>query len=252
VRAVSIFTLIAKAGGSGEGSENTLSAVQAALAVPAPRGFEIAVEVDVRLSADGVPVVIHDARLERTTSGRGLVRAHAVAELRRLQTGSGEAIPRLDEVLELCRGRTLVIDAHDAQPETAERLFTTLRRQGESAIAHAIVASEHGRLLGALRAREPRLRTSASKLEAYQKLLCSRLGVARFGPRGRTFMVPVRHAGIEIATARFVSGARRFGDDVWVFVVDDAAELGRLRALGVTGCFSTRPGALARALGPPA
>jgi hypothetical protein len=61
-------------------------------------------------------------------------------------------------------------------------------------------------------------------------------------------MVPVRHAGIEVATSRFVSSARKWGDDVWVFVVDDAPEASRLRALGVTGCFTTRPAALAGAI----
>jgi glycerophosphoryl diester phosphodiesterase len=103
-------------------------------------------------------------------------------------------------------------------------------------------------VIRALRAGEPRLRTAATKFEAYRQLLLSRLDLQRFAPRGHTWVVPVRHAGLEVTTARFVSSARRRGDDVWVFVVDDVREVSRLRALGVSGCFTTRPAALARQL----
>jgi len=248
---VSTFTLIAKAAGSAEAPENTLSAVEAALAVRAPRGMDVAVEIDVRLSADGVPVAIHDARLERTTTGRGLVRAHCLADLRRFRSGAGDArIPLLEEVLELSRARRLVVDVHERGAESAERVLAAIRRSGGSAVRDAIVASEHGEVIMALRAREPRLQTAATKLEAYRKLLCCRLGVERFEPRGHTFMVPVRHAGIEVVTPRFVARTRRFGDDLWVFVIEDPRELSRLRALGVTGAFTTRPAALARAIDP--
>src|SRR5262245_19125721 len=65
-------------------------------------------EFDVRMSADDVPVVIHDATLKRTTSGKGTVRARTLAELRRLDAGSwydarysGEKIPTLDELIKL-------------------------------------------------------------------------------------------------------------------------------------------------------
>lgn len=66
------------------------------------------IEFDVRLSADGVAVVIHDARLERTTSGRGPVAGTPYAEIAGLDAGAwfapefaGERVPRLEQALRL-------------------------------------------------------------------------------------------------------------------------------------------------------
>ena len=93
--------LIAHRGASALAPENTMAAFR--LAVEA--GADL-VELDVRLSADGHPVVIHDAYLSRTTDGLGPVARTPLAALQRLDAGSwfaprfaGERIPTLDEVL---------------------------------------------------------------------------------------------------------------------------------------------------------
>ncbi|HZG81233.1 MAG TPA: glycerophosphodiester phosphodiesterase family protein, partial [Brevibacillus sp.] len=75
---------MAHRGWSGKAPENTMTAIRLALAEPAIRGIEI----DVQLSRDGVPVLIHDFTLERTTTGRGLVMDHTLEELRELDAGS--------------------------------------------------------------------------------------------------------------------------------------------------------------------
>ena len=81
-------------------AENTLPAFAAA----AERGYGI--ELDVRLSADGVPVVFHDATLDRVTFGRGPVAALPIATLREQRFREGQAgIPALAEALELVGGR---------------------------------------------------------------------------------------------------------------------------------------------------
>lgn len=83
--------------------ENTLAGFREA----AKRGAAW-IEFDVRLSADGVAVVIHDARLERTTSGRGPVAGTDYAEIAGLDAGAwfaaefaGARVPRLDEAVRL-------------------------------------------------------------------------------------------------------------------------------------------------------
>lgn len=98
-------------GAAGCAPENTLASFA--------RGVELgadAVECDVQLSADGVPVVIHDPTLERTTNGRGLVAGRTLADLRALDAGAwfgpsfaGERIPTLAEVLDWARGRTRLV-----------------------------------------------------------------------------------------------------------------------------------------------
>lgn len=81
--------------------ENSMAAFEAA----AEAGYGI--ELDARLAADGVPVVYHDATLERLTDLEGPLAGRSAAELSgtRLQ-GSDQRIPRLAQVLDLVAGRT--------------------------------------------------------------------------------------------------------------------------------------------------
>lgn len=126
---------MAHRGWSGKAPENTMTAIRLALAEPAIR----AMEVDVQLSRDGVPVLIHDFRLERTTNGKGLVKDHTLSELRELDAGSwldrkfaGERIPTLAEALAAVKGRcTLNIElkaTSDMYPGIAEKVLELLEQ----------------------------------------------------------------------------------------------------------------------------
>lgn len=75
--------IIAHRGASGLAPENTLVAFRLALAMGAD-----GIELDVNLSSDGTPVVIHDRRLNRTTNRTALVSGCSIAELSRLDAGS--------------------------------------------------------------------------------------------------------------------------------------------------------------------
>lgn len=77
-------------------AENSLAGLTAAARLGC-RG----VEFDTMLSADGIPVLMHDDLVDRTTNGRGAVAALTVAELRRLDLG-GEPVPLLAEALAHC------------------------------------------------------------------------------------------------------------------------------------------------------
>jgi glycerophosphoryl diester phosphodiesterase len=91
--------IIGHRGAQAEEPENTLRSVR--------KGCECAdfVEVDIRLSHEGIPVVIHDAKLDRTTSGTGRVNDHTLKELRFLDAGEGEMIPLLSEILAFVKGK---------------------------------------------------------------------------------------------------------------------------------------------------
>jgi glycerophosphoryl diester phosphodiesterase len=246
---VSRFLLIAKAGGSGEAAENTCEAISLSARLQPPDGVELAIEVDLRSSAEGQLVAFHDARLERTTDGHGLVRQRGVHELRQLRAGpSGERIPTLQEVLEAAGDRPLLLDLHDNDVAAASAVCRELARLRGPRRELIWVASEHGLVIEALRRLDPTLLTAATKREAWRRLLLGRLGLARLAPRGHVWIVPERHAGLQVVSRHFVEQARTAGDAVWVFVVDDAASLARLRGWGVSGCVTTRPGHLAAAL----
>ncbi len=93
--------IFAHRGASISAPENTLSAFELAVKLGAR-----AIELDAMLSSDGIPVVIHDHTLERTTNGRGFVSDFTCAELMKLDAGAwfseeftGERIPTLEQVL---------------------------------------------------------------------------------------------------------------------------------------------------------
>jgi glycerophosphoryl diester phosphodiesterase len=100
---------IAHRGGGAAAPENTLAAIRTGAAA----GFRM-VEFDVMLSRDGVPLLIHDETLERTTDGHGRVCEHDFAALQRLDAGgwhspafAGERLPSLEQALDLLRALDL-------------------------------------------------------------------------------------------------------------------------------------------------
>jgi|GEM_PF-2337151 len=106
--------IIAHRGAMTHAPENTLASQRLAYEL----GVDI-VEIDVRLSKDGVPVIIHDHTLERTTSGTGLVTALTLQQLKQLDAGAwfgpqfaGERIPTLAEMLEVAKqyNRKVILD----------------------------------------------------------------------------------------------------------------------------------------------
>lgn len=85
--------IIGHRGASAAAPENTLAAFRLAQAQGAH-----GIEFDVQLSADGVPVIIHDESVERTTNGRGRVADLTLAQLQTLDAGQGELIPTLAQL----------------------------------------------------------------------------------------------------------------------------------------------------------
>ncbi len=123
-------------GASGYAPENTMPAFELALAQGAD-----GVEFDVQLSRDGVPVVIHDETLERTTDGTGPVAGRTVAELRTLDARNGRSdyavtpIPTMDEVLALLAPSSVRINielknSEEPYPGLEEKVVAAVREHG--------------------------------------------------------------------------------------------------------------------------
>lgn len=117
-------TWIAHRGAGLLAPENTLAAMRRATA----RGYRMA-ECDVQLSADGVPVLLHDATLERTTNGRGPVLCQPWSNLSRLDAGSwhsaayaGEPVPSLEAVSRACTAAGLRLNLEIKPAPGAEAL----------------------------------------------------------------------------------------------------------------------------------
>ncbi|MEH0510226.1 MULTISPECIES: glycerophosphodiester phosphodiesterase [unclassified Streptomyces] len=90
------FLTIGHRGVMGVEPENTLRSFVAA----EQAGLD-AIELDLHLSKDGALVVMHDPEVDRTTDGTGPIADHTLAELRALDAGRGERVPRFEEVLDV-------------------------------------------------------------------------------------------------------------------------------------------------------
>src|SRR5262245_27385801 len=192
-----------------------------------------AVECDVHLSADGVPVVIHDETLERTTDGRGLVTAHTLEQLKALDAGRGETIPTLEELLAWCRDRVpLSIEIkngpiyHHGLPELVVEL---VRRHG--VVERTSVISFDHLAVRRVRELEPRLAVGA-------------LFAARpvDGPSiARAAMADALLPHWAFATPDFVASAHAADLSVSVWTVNDEAALRVALGAGVDAVATDYP-----------
>ena len=103
--------IIAHRGASGLAPENTLAAIKKAIELKADL-----IEIDVHQTKDSIIVVIHDKKINRTTSGKGRVKDLFYKEIRRYDAGKwfdpkfeGERVPTLEEVLRLVHGQTKLL-----------------------------------------------------------------------------------------------------------------------------------------------
>jgi glycerophosphoryl diester phosphodiesterase len=127
------------------------------------------VEFDVRLTADGQPILLHDNRLERTTSGRGKVGACALAAVRQHDAGgwfgpsfAGERVPTLEEALtllaELGLGANVELKAtRGREAETGAVVADLLVRLGPSVLPELLISSFKPAALAAAGLRAPRI-----------------------------------------------------------------------------------------------
>src|SRR3984893_8626775 len=154
--------VIAHRGASGNAPENTLAAFKQAVAQGA--AF---IETDLQLSRDARFVAIHDATVDRTTSGRGAVHDLTLAELRRLDAGSwfgsefaGERIPTLEEIFEFSKKNDVVFYL-EIKPGGSwggeHAMVGALRESGE--IPRTVVISFDAAIVLSLRKIEPTLMT---------------------------------------------------------------------------------------------
>ncbi len=222
--------------------ENSLDAYRQALALDVDY-----VETDVHLTADGEVVVLHDATLDRTTSGAGAVGAARTGDLRRLQLRardgslSHEPIPTLGELLDLVRPSRaellleIKVDHRDRRyPGIEENVLALLRER--SLAARTIVMAFEAPTIERVRQLDPTIRTA---------LLVER----RRGARAPDDVVQQAQAagatvlGIDrrLLNAAVMTAARRAGVRVAAWTVNDEADLRRVIGLGVDIVISDRP-----------
>jgi glycerophosphoryl diester phosphodiesterase len=251
---------IAHRGASAHAPENTIPAFRRALEL----GADV-IEMDVRLSADGHVVVIHDATVDRTTDGTGRVAELTLAELRTLDAGHayagaggegpyrgvGTRIPTLAEVLAAFPEARLMVELKaGAGAALVDSAAAVLQRSG--AEDRVIVASFDSAYLRRFRRLLPGAATAAGSSETARLYLLHRVGLHRwYRPAAGYLTVPEEMRGIRIVTPRFLRAAERLGMEVHVWTVNDPGDMRRLVGMGVDGILTDHPDRLRSVTPPP-
>jgi glycerophosphoryl diester phosphodiesterase len=253
------FLVIAHRGGGALWPENTLYGFYRAQAL----GVDV-LEMDLRFTRDGVPVLLHDREVNRTTNGAGPVAEMTLRELQRLdaahrwspvgQTGyplrsAGIRVPTLAETLDAFPQALMNIEIKESTAEYNGILCRLLRQADMS--ARVLVASFDDALLKDFRAQCPEVGTAATKREAmaFFALQALRLEGA-FTPKARALEVPFRGGNRRLVTQRFVAAAHKRNLPVYVWLGDETEEAwDLLLAAGVDGIITNRPDRLLETVG---
>lgn len=243
------FRTVAYRGGSGERPENTLEAFEHAAAQSA----DVVIELDVRRTADGVLVALHDDLVDRTTDGKGSVAALSYAQLSGLDAGyhferdganpyrgARLRIPKLADVLSALPRQSFVLDVHSAHPSVPADIIQLVRDQ--QAGERVVIASEITRVVQAMRREQPAWLYGATAGEMLSRVLLERVRLDGLAPRtGGILMIPEVHKGLKVLSPRFLEQAHARGERVWVWVVERISDMHRLQGLGVDGVFTPYP-----------
>lgn len=226
---------IAHRGGAAEAEENSLAAFEHAAAL----GYRY-LETDIQASADDVPVVIHDAQLERTTDAAGPVSARTWAELQAVRTRGGQRLLRLEELFEALPEMRIALELKS--PAAAGPAAEAIRRCG--ALERVSVGSFDQRATDrARRLLGPGLCWSPGRWGVLRTWLRG-FGLPLPLPGGGLLQVPPYRGRLPLVTPRFLRAARRGGLSVQVWTVNEEAEMIRLLDLGVDGLMTDRPSLL--------
>jgi glycerophosphoryl diester phosphodiesterase len=210
-------------GAAGYAPENTLAAVQ--------KGIDLGVdfvEIDVRRTADGVLVALHDATINRTTNGKGRVEALALRELRAFDAGKGERVPTVEEILKVADGRTGLM----LELKSAGIAHSTVQAVRQAGFHHPIVYASflHDELIQ-VRAVDPK----AALMVLLEKVPRAAGAYAR---QYHAAYVGLRH---DRASRSVIDALHDAAVLVWVYTANSVADIRRALSFGVDGVISDFP-----------
>lgn len=232
--------VIAHRGNSSEFPENTLPAFESAAALNADL-----TELDYHTTADGIPVVLHDKTLDRTTNAKKLwggeklaVAKYKMADLAVLDAGTwfnakfaGTKVPTLDESLDVIQNGSMTLVEH--KTGDAKTVIDLLRKK--NLIDKVVVQSFDWKFLVDCHQIEPKLLLGA--------LGDKELTPARLEEIGKTGASVVGWSH-KFISAREISMLHAKGYKAWVYTVNDAERAQELLSDGIDGIITDRPAAI--------
>lgn len=222
-------------------AENTIESLQSAVDL----GVD-ALEFDVRLARDSVPVIIHDATLDRTTNATGRVNGLTSVELQTLDAsaraptrGSGQLrVPTLEQVLDRFREIPLVVEVKElAAADVTEQMIRRFGAQGRVLIGSPENAvSERFYRSG--------LATCASMRDAAMLLPFAIAGMRAARPAFNVLSIPPVYRGLPIPVERMAAAVARHSTPTHVWTVNDPAIARRYWERGITAIVTDDPAAI--------
>jgi glycerophosphoryl diester phosphodiesterase len=227
-------------GGASEAPENSWAAFEHAVSL----GYGY-METDVRTTADGVAIALHDPTLDRVADRPGALRSMSWAQVRACKLADGREPPPLEELLAAWPQLRWNIDIK--RTEAVRPVVEAIRRTGS--VDRVLVASFSGSRAARARATlGPGLATGAGRW-AVAGLVAAK--VVKFWPapsHAVAAQVPPREGLITIVDHAFLRACHRAGVVVHVWTINEAAEMDRLLDLGVDGIMTDRPSVLKEVL----
>lgn len=218
--------------------ENTVSSFLAAEMMGAH-----GIELDIMLSKDGQPVVIHDYDLDATTNGQGPVKDYTLAELKEFDAGSwfdqvftGERIPTLKEVIEALDPQTLInIELKTESPATDGLESAAVQVIQEYDLYDRVIVSSFNPI-ALLRVKWADKRIPVGLLYApdLPRYLSEGWFISILRPEAL-------HPELKMVDEEYMQWARKKGYRVNVWTVNEAADLKRMLDLEVDGIITDRP-----------
>ncbi len=227
-------------GASGHAPENTIAAVEKAIALGATMA-----EIDIQQTADDKFAVFHDDFLDRTTSGVGPLWQKTLAELQTLDAGSwfgpayaGEPIPSLEEVLETTRGRlplNIELKLHGHERHLVDLVIRTLHDNNIE--VHCPDSSPGSGLITCFD------HQIAAEIKQADPALAVGVILGRQQDLAGIFAAPVDVLSAEksLVDEAFMAAARSAAKKVHVWTVNDPEEMNRLIDLGVDAVITNYP-----------
>jgi glycerophosphoryl diester phosphodiesterase len=226
--------IIGHRGASGYAPENTFSAFQLAQDLGGH-----GIEFDVQLTKDGIPLVIHDETLDRTTNLHGQVSTFTWEEIQKADAGSwmgekwsGERVPRLADVLEACSHLFLNIELKNSivpYPGMEEIVIELLKRYCD--LSRVIVSSFNPQSVLRLKQLEPQLRTGLLYEEEPNDVL----------KYARHLGVMAVHPDCRLLTEEKVRLFQGEGLQVNTWTVNEPEEMKKMVRMGVDGIITNYP-----------
>lgn len=189
-----------------------------------------AIEFDIRFTKDNIPVVMHDATLERTTNEKGKVSSFNLAEIRKADAGNGEKIPTLKEALQFCK-KMKVTPLVELKEKRHIKIIADTIKQTKT---NPIVLSFYPEALEQFKTHAPQIQTAflfSNKIK----------NVPGFMKLGKVLKTEWLFGRKDIVDKKLVETAHKWKFKIAVWVCNTKKEIERFEKLGVEGIASDKP-----------